>query len=199
MDALAAEAFLNASHKVYGLAMRPLSLGHAFVLESLGNPFYHGRLGTPEELRVAAWICANPPLCALRLGGAGNLWWRYRTRNADFEREVARWKVFVDDFCTPPQLWTKAPKAGESRAEPSRIPHQISTAVRLMRLGMSEREAWQTPVGIASWYEAAGYETESGSRLDIVTDSERVAILRQKLREQQAAASDIKGKDEGNG
>jgi hypothetical protein len=68
-----------------------------------------------------------------------------------------------------------------------------------MRLGMSEREAWQTPVGIASWYEAAGYETETGSRLDIVTDSERVAILRQKLREQQAAASDIKGKDEGNG
>ena len=116
MDTLAAEAFLNASHKVYGLAMRPLSLGHAVVLESLGNPFYHGRLGTPEELRVAAWICANPPLSALRLGGAGNLWWRYRTRNADFEREVARWKVFVDDFCTPPQLWTKAPKAGESRA-----------------------------------------------------------------------------------
>jgi hypothetical protein len=52
---------------------------------------------------------------------------------------------------------------------------------------------------VASWYEAAGYETESGSRLDIVTDSERVAILRQKLKAQQAAASDIEGKGEGNG
>jgi hypothetical protein len=194
MDSLAAEAFLNASHKVYGLALRPLSLGHAFVLESLGNPFYHGRLGTPEELRVAAWICSHPPLTALRLDGAGNLFWRWRTRNADFEREVARWKVYVDDFCTPPQLWTKAAKAGEERAEPSRVPHQISTAVRLMRLGMSEGQAWQTPVGAAAWYEAAGYETETGSRLDIVTDSERVAILRQKLRQQ---AADMEDKGDG--
>jgi hypothetical protein len=35
--------------------------------------------------------------------------------------------------------------------------------------------------------------------LDIVTDSERVAILRQKIKEQQAAASDMEGKDKGDG
>jgi hypothetical protein len=33
---------------------------------------------------------------------------------------------------------------------------------------------------MASWYEAAAYESETGSRLDIVTDGERVAILRAK-------------------
>lgn len=175
--------------------MRPLSLGHAFVLESIGNPFYHGQLGSPDELRVAAWVCAHPPMTPLRFDGAANLLWRWRSRNADFEREVARWMVYVDDFCTPPQLWTKTPKPGEERAEPSRIPHQISTAVRLMRLGMSQREAWDTPVGIASWYEAASYETETGSRLDIVTDSERVAILRQKMRE--AKTSDMEAESNG--
>jgi hypothetical protein len=194
MDALASEAFLNARHKVYGLTMRPLSLGHAFVLESIGNPFYHGQLGTHDELRVAAWVCAHPAMTPLRFDGAANLFWRWRSRNADFEREVGRWKVYVDDFCTPPQLWTKTPKPGEARAEPSRIPHQIATAVRLMRLGMSQREAWETPVGVASWYEAAAYETESGSRLDIVTDIERVEILRYK-----AQKSDTEGNSEGNG
>jgi ATP sulfurylase len=77
-------------------------------------------------------------------------------------------------------MWNKQPKAGEERAEPSRIPHQITSVVRLMRLGMTEQRAWATPVGMASWYEAAAYESETGSRLDIVTDGERVAILRAK-------------------
>jgi hypothetical protein len=51
-----------------------------------------------------------------------------------------------------------------------------------MRLGMTEREAWRTPVGAASWYEIAAYETETGNKLDIVTDSERIAIIRQKAK-----------------
>lgn len=195
MDALASEAFLNARHRVFGLELRPLSLGHAFVLECVGNPFYHGQLGSPDQLRVAAWVCSRPPMTPLRLDGAANLLWRWKTRNADFEQEVGRWKVYVDDYCTPPQMWMKTPKPGEDRAEPSRIPHQISTCVRLMRLGMSQEEAWATPVGVAAWYEAAAYETETGSRLDIVTDSERVAILRQKLREAQKSDTE----DEGNG
>jgi hypothetical protein len=49
---------------------------------------------------------------------------------------------------------------------------------------MTEAEAWETPVGAASWYEAASYETETGNKLDIVTDSERLAIVRQKARKQ---------------
>ena len=180
MDALAAESFLNAQHRIYGLRMRPLSLAHAFALEAIGNPFYHGELGTPQDLRVAAWICSKPPFTPLKFDGLVDLFWRWRTARQDFQQQVARWKAYVDDYCTPPQMWNKQPKAGEERAEPSRIPHQITTVVRLMRLGMSEDRAWATPVGTASWYEAAAYESESGSRLDIVTDSERMAILRSK-------------------
>ena len=52
-----------------------------------------------------------------------------------------------------------------------------------MKLGMSEEKAWATPVGAAAWYEAAAYENETGANLDIVTDSERLAILRAKLRQ----------------
>jgi hypothetical protein len=80
-------------------------------------------------------------------------------------------------------MWNKAPKAGEERREHSRIPSQIITVTRLMRLGVSEKQAWETPVGIAAWYEAASFEAETGENLDIVTDSERVAIIRQKLKQ----------------
>jgi len=62
MDALAAEAFLNAEHTVCGLRMRPLSLGHAFTLEAIASPFYKGELGNEEQLRMAAWICSRPAL-----------------------------------------------------------------------------------------------------------------------------------------
>jgi hypothetical protein len=79
-------------------------------------------------------------------------------------------------------MWNKAPKPGAERHEPSAIPSGIATVVRLMRLGMTEEQAWATPVGAATWYEAAAYETESGSRLDIVSDSERLAIARAKAR-----------------
>jgi len=182
MDALAAESFLNAEHRVCGLRMRPLSLGHAFALEAIGNPFYHGQLGTLDELRIAAWMCSRPPLALPQTTGWRYKLWRWGTDKADFDAEVARWKAYVADYVAPPQLWSKAPKPGEQRAEPSKIPHNLSTVVRLMRLGMSEERAWATPVGVAAWYEAAAFEAKQGARLDIVTDSERLAILKRKLR-----------------
>lgn len=182
MDALAAESFLNAEHRVCGLRMRPLSLGHAFALEAIGNPFYHGQLGTLDELRIAAWMCSRPPLALPETTGWRYKLWRWGTDKADFDAEVARWKAYVADYVAPPQLWSKAPKPGEQRAEPSKIPHNLSTVVRLMRLGMSEERAWATPVGVAAWYEAAAFESEQGARLDIVTDAERLAILKRQLR-----------------
>jgi hypothetical protein len=182
MDALAAESFLNTEHRVCGLRMRPLSLGHAFALEAVGNPFYHGQLGTLDELRLAAWMCSRAPLALPETTGWRYKLWRWGTDKADFETEVARWKAYVADYVAPPQLWNKAPKAGEQRAEPSKIPHNLFTVVRLMRLGISEERAWATPVGVAAWYEAAAFESEQGARLDIVTDAERLAINQRKLR-----------------
>lgn len=182
MDALAAEAFLNAQHRIYGLPMRPLSLGHAFALEALGNPFYHGNLGTPDELRLAAWMCSRPALSLPQTKGWRYSLWRWGTDKADFNEQVTRWQAYVADYVAPPQLWNKAPKAGEKRNEPSKIPHNLCTVVRLMRLGMSEERAWATPVGVAAWYEAAWFESEGG-QLDIVTDAERLAIARSKLKQ----------------
>jgi hypothetical protein len=63
-----------------------------------------------------------------------------------------------------------------------------------MKLGMTEAQAWATSVGAASWYQAASYEAESGNKVDIVTDSERIAILRQKARR---AAKAKEAKDNG--
>ena len=181
MDALAAESFLNAQHRIYGLRMRPLSLGHAFALEALGNPFYHGELGGADELRLAAWICSRPPLALPETIGWRHSLWRWGTDKADFNAEVAAWRAYVADYVAPPQLWNKAPKAGENRHEPSKIPANLSTVVRLMRLGMSEQQAWATPVGVAAWYEAAWYESEGG-QLDLVSDAERLSILKSKLK-----------------
>lgn len=183
MDALAAEAFLNARHKVCALTMLPLSVGHAFTLEAIGSPFYHGQLGSESELRLAAWICSRPALVLPDMDSFACRLWKWR--KIDFVAEVARWRTYVADYVAPPQFWNKSPKAGEQRAEPSRIPNNLLTVVKLMRLGMSEERAWATPVGVASWYEAAAFEAEHGGRLDIVTDAERIAILKSKLRKAQ--------------
>jgi hypothetical protein len=183
MDALAAEAFLNADHRVCGLRLRPLSIGHAFTLEAIGSPFYHGQKGDLDQLQLAAWICSRPPLAPIHARGFRFALWQRTASRFDLETEAARWSVYVGDYCSPPQMWNKAPKAGEERREHSRIPSQIITVTRLMRLGISEKQAWETPVGIAAWYEAASFEAETGEHLDIVTDSERVAIIRQKLKQ----------------
>lgn len=182
MDALAAEAFLNAEHTVCGLRMRPLSLGHAFTLEAVGSPLYAGQRGTESDLRLAAWLCSREPFAQLKCSGLKHSLWKWASAKLDFETETARWKNYVSDYCAPPQLWRKAQAEG---VETSKVPSSIATAVRLMQMGMSEREAWSTPVGIASWYEAASFEQQNGAHLDIVTDSERIAIFRHKA--QQAA------------
>lgn len=178
MDALAAEAFLNAEHRVCGLRMLPLSLGHAFTLEAVGSPFYNGTVGTEAELRMAAWICSRPALALPNMKSMKCRFWQLW--NVDFNTEVQKWRVYVNDYCAPPQFWTKPTS---SRADCSKIPNPVVTAVRLMRLGMSEKQAWSTPVGAASWYESASFEAESGANLDIVSDSERIAIVRQKKRQ----------------
>lgn len=182
MDALAAEAFLNAEHRVCGLRMLPLSLGHAFTLEAVGSPFYTGALGDAAQLRLAAWICSRKPLASFDALGLRFRLWSWLAGKTDFDTEAAKWAVYVADYCAPPQFWSK--QQSKEKAEPSKIPSAVTTVVRLMRLGMTEPEAWATPVGVASWYEAAAYETETGNKLDIVTDSERLAIVRQKARKQ---------------
>ncbi len=184
MDALAAEAFLNAQHRVYGLRLLPLSVGHAFVLEALGSPFFHGKCGTPSQLRMAAWLCSRPPLTIPNMDTFAVGFWKWRTRYSSFLKECENWQSYVADYAAAPQMWSKTPKAGEKEIVPSRIPNTLTTVIRLMRLGMSESQAWATPVGVASWYEAAAFETETGNKLDIVTDAERLAILKQKTRKQ---------------
>ena len=181
MDTLAAEAFLNAAHRIYGLRMRPLSLGHAFTLEALDSPFFHGKLGTEQELRLAAWICAHDPLAVPKASGWRYWTWNWATKYFSFDEQAARWAVYCADFVAGPQLWTKT-GGKQSDRKPSRIPHAVSSAVRLMRLGFSEAQSWATPVGAAAWYEAAYFESESGDALDIVTDAERAAIARQKAK-----------------
>lgn len=184
MDALAAEAFLNAGHRVCGLRMRPLSLGHAFTLEAIGSPFYSGQLGDFAQLQLAAWICSRPPLASLRARGFVFRAWQWLAGQFDFDTQAARWAVYVGDFCAPPQMWSKVPKAGEERREASRIPSAILTVTRLMRLGFTEKDAWGAPVGAAAWYEAAFFEAETGEHLEIVTDDERWAIARHKAKKQ---------------
>jgi hypothetical protein len=179
MDALAAEAFLNAKHRVYGLAMRPMSVGHAFTLEAIGSPFYHGAAGSQKDLRLAAWICSRPPLVTFDSAGLKFRAWDYFAGKLDFEKQLGRWAVYVSDFCAPPQFWSSQKS---EKAEQSKIPSAISTVAHLMNIGMSEAAAWNTPVGIAAWYQAAFYENETGNRLDIVTDGDRLAILRMRAR-----------------
>jgi hypothetical protein len=181
MDSLAAEAFLNAEHRIYGLRMRPLSLGHAFALEALSSPFYHGQLGSEQELRLAAWICAHDPLMVPRASGWRYWAWNLATKYFDFDQQVSRWVVYSADYVAPPQMWSKVKTKEEIKQ--SRIPGAISSVVRLMRLGMTEKQAWATPVGAATWYEAAYFESEAGTALDIVTDSERTAIARHKQKQ----------------
>jgi hypothetical protein len=183
MDALAAESFLNAEHRVCGLRMRPLSVGHAFTLEAIASPFYHGEMGSEGDLRLAAWVCSKPALELPKMNSTACRLWKLWP--IDFTTEAARWAIYVADYCAPPQMWNKSPKKGEAPSEPSKIPNAINTVARLMRLGMTEKQAWSTPVGVAAWYEAAAYETETGTRLDIVSDSERIAIARSKAKKKE--------------
>lgn len=68
---------------------------------------------------------------------------------------------------------TRPIHASADNSRPVQTPWYLVSVAGLMRLGLSEAKAWNTPLGEGCWLAAAAAEA-SGNRIDILTEQDRL-------------------------
>ena len=82
---------------------------------------------------------------------------------------VEKFTAYIQDYVTQPEFWESKDSQGSSTSGP---PEELSSVVALMQMGMSEKQAWDCPCGMASWY-AAAHASWNGANLDFKTEQDR--------------------------
>lgn len=162
-----AEAWLNTSHKVLGVKLRPFSLWHRFLLDQLDTKLLSGsNYLSIMDLYTGCMICRSKyPNVKIKVP-----FWRYLllSRKREFTKHFEAFSAYITDFCGFPEFWDKQ----DSETNKGPAPDPLGTVVSLMNLGFSENEAWDMPVGKASWYSAA-FSQMQGADIDFLTAKEK--------------------------
>jgi hypothetical protein len=154
MDPVYQTAFCPPAPEVLRRRLRPLSLGHLVLLESIESPFVAiaAREPTPGDLAGAVYICERS---AGELRGAADgeadlrkmVGWGLECKGLVWQEECARFAAYLRDSLRMPEMW---------QDEGSRSPvaaWQFSVAAALIGAGLSREEAWEIPVAeaLALW------------------------------------------------
>ena len=163
-----AEAWLNTSHKVLGVKLRPFSLWHRFLLDQLDTKILSGGdYISIMDLYTGCLICRNVyPNVKIKVPI-----WKYFTlkrKTKKITSEFEAFSTYITDFAGFPEFWEK--EDSESNKGPA--PDPLGTVVSLMNMGFTENQAWDMPVGKASWYSATSSQIQ-GADIDFLTAKEK--------------------------
>lgn len=181
-----AEAWVNSTHRVLGLKLRPFALWHRFQLELLDSPVLSGKAIQPLDLERAVQACrlVYPNTITAEL----NLWsFRWRLAGRKFDRECQKFGQYLSDHFSIPKFLPPTKKFHQKEVlHPPPENMRIFSAVSTMT-GWSEEKIWMLPIGKAYWY-AAGHWYQSGQELDFLTPEhlvlqQRIAALKSAKKE----------------
>lgn len=163
-------------HKVLGRYLRPYSYWHAFLLDAIGSPF----AGHPVPFGVVPLIKAAE-VCALshpNFPHARGWAWLRQVRAKQLYRdtwlsEQAKFTAYNADYTSFPQLLE------QEDSQPIKTPWYLYSVTRLQSAcGMTESQAWNTPVCEGQWLCIASLET-AGQTIKLVTPDVRAALRAQ--------------------
>jgi hypothetical protein len=171
-EAALALAALPAPTVVFGMLLRPYSLGHELFLIREQNPIALGTCKVEREhLALAVLICcqsyeeakrtAFDPLIRLKL------WlWKRRTRHCDFKTELAAFREYQKQGSLefPVSDVVRPDRKPSSRAPGTPFILRLHQWL-IEHLRLTEVQAWDYPLGLAKMRWACHWEMEGG--LDI--------------------------------
>lgn len=145
MDAAFAQAAEPRPHKVLGLILPPLTLGHLHLLFEIQSPFVTNGDPTIWDLINAVFICRLPQDKVRRV--LRSWWvplflrlWRWETRKLNPFQEYENFREFINANFT-------RPAGNEPKFREEKVPSHWHALVALMRdLHMSKAEAMNTPL-----------------------------------------------------
>lgn len=177
-----AKAFFSAPPTVFGLRLRPFSLGHSFLLEAIGNPVAMGEPYSPQDAAVFAAVCSMTFANALVLLNGSKAKRESRMKEIGAKNGKANWKSEcrkIDRYfkaacdCVP-ERWEK------DDSDPVRVPIQLAffhvmrgTAALTPEL---ESQLWDTPYGRAMIYAAVSGWAKGDETL--MTENEEAVYLK---------------------
>lgn len=172
LDENFAEAWLNCRHKVFGWTLKPLSLWHKLLIRASGLSLFDGDEDvTYADIYRVAYACRLTYPQTPKPQGRVSRWYHsVRLFLCDANKEASAFSDYINDYVTAPEFWSKE-EASQGRVKGG-APEELSVVVGLMLQGFSEKEAWDMPLGKASWYSSA-YAAWKGADLDFVTVKER--------------------------
>jgi hypothetical protein len=201
------ESFIHTDdHRVLGYRLRPFSLYHQFLLESIGSPIITGKAQiTVIDLEIACRICASGYNEYRRASARPGFWQKVafakKVLMTDLPKEIAKFdRYFADYVALPERHGSAAPsKNGKVYQE---FPSPLSIAGLLMVKGFEggcREKIWMTPLGEAHWYCATFLRLE-GVDLKLITDHDREFIeglKRQREEKAKKEAAEASGSGDG--
>lgn len=136
---------------VFGLRLKPLTLGHVFLLLRAQSPFLvHGRID-PAHVSDAAFICSQDWKQSARDAEAWwfRLWclfWGFLNRKRDIEAEAKKLSEYFDEHLSPPPVSYKLDRPSRNLESPWAFRHLAGLRATF---GMSEDEALSYPIARA--------------------------------------------------
>ena len=208
------EAWVNKSHTVCGVRLRPYCLNHALLLAVLESPL--GMNDVPpgfglrwDHLWLAVTVCASD--YEEEFDAPSAFWCEFKRKlhRYDLRTELEKFRIYQNDFLSSPDIF-----CSDGDGKPLTAPAILARAVALQRgIGLSEYRVWTMPIGKALWMHAT-YAEQINENISLVNekDGETLDFLRkiqdgeidlEALFSNQAAGKESKldkfGKQEGGG
>jgi hypothetical protein len=186
-DQLYADAcFPNERWTVCGVKLKPFSLGHALVLQSIGSPFLGFEPIGLDDLMFALWVCSrdvtpgeNPLRDKLPLS------WRIHARFLKRIAEKDRQRIWNSAMAMQSyvfeSLWFKPPIATRNNnlCRDSTCPLLVPMKRSLMtQWGRTEQEVYRMPLRQAKFEHCAWLEHEGALRFVTQADIEMVDLMK---------------------
>jgi len=165
--------------RVFGCALRPITLAHVLLLQVARSPFplAEGATAGLGDALIATWILSRSwRAAAVRLWSRSMRWWLawravlWRLNKADLASRVELLDRVIGRACSLPPFWADA----ESRE--STAPPLLALKLELMARGKTEAEALDTLMAVAAW-ECTGW-AERGGRVNFVTETDAECMSR---------------------
>jgi hypothetical protein len=182
----AGHCFPQEQWSVCGVKLKPFSLGHALILQSLDSPFLDFRTPEFEDFMSALWVCSRPVAPhvntnSIRLPLSWKIGSRLLKKVADkdplrFWRSIQNLQDYIFE-----SLWFKTPISSKNRqfCRTSTCPALLPMLRAIMNhWGLSYADAINLPFRHAKWMHAGWLEHEGA--LTFVTQAD-IDIIKQMM------------------
>lgn len=173
MNVVWPQAILYEPPKVLGKTLRGFSAFHALMLEAVQSPFMVGGKADLQDLILAVRICAHRWADRAKIKDTDAIkTWGKHIKRGDFIGARQTFDLYLAESFKMPEFWNKS----GSSLRANFAFHLVTFGMRI--LGLSEADAWDTPIARMVCYRACWAESEGDTSLKSDSEQSGIELLR---------------------